>query len=561
MEILLLGSVVFAPLAFASVEPWAFGLLYAVFFGMAAYIFVTGRGRAANPLYKNLLPAVLCVAAIGLLQALTENPVSAHPSPLFTAWRPATLNAVVTWLFYASVLYCVPQIITTPRRLKRLLWVIFATGVFIALLGMLQKTGDNTLVYGLRRVQGEEPFGPFVNRDHAATFLLMSVMSGLGLFVSGFGALRRGQGRAPFFDVLAAQLLKLVMICAAVCGLIRTDSRGGLHSFALVSAAAGFICAGSLKARKLRMGVYAGLILLAAVYGVFVSQNKKLLGLKNGYFDTSVVMRFSMYKSGFDMFGDFPVFGVGLGAVEYAFPYYRLPGIPEDRLVRHVHSDWLELFLQTGLAGGLLYLAGFLAALYFFFKTWSRARSFTLKALCGGALGAIAAVSAHNLTEFGTQMPANALVFYILLGALASKPAVEGRPRHDPACEEPPQRSPAPLPYAVTAAVLAVLLSAWTLPQFIAWRYDRLAKDAPFDRKIKFRAASLKWAPGPQAAFRLGADYYNQGLIDKTAPCALFRDSRQVIEPYLRRAAVNYDLNRLKGFLLLQLENCSASAG
>ncbi len=116
MEILLLVSLVFAPLSFAAVEPWAFGLLQTAFFGMAAFIFITGRGNNPNPLYKNLLPAVLAVAALGLMQALKENPVNAPSVLLFTVWRPATLNAVVLWLFYAAVLYCVPQIITTVER-------------------------------------------------------------------------------------------------------------------------------------------------------------------------------------------------------------------------------------------------------------------------------------------------------------------------------------------------------------------------------------------------------------------------------------------------------------
>ena len=124
------------------------------------------------------------------------------------------------------------------------------------------------------------------------------------------------------------------------------------------------------------------------------------------------------------MFRDFPVLGVGLGAVEYAFPYYKLSGVPAADIVQHVHSDWLELFLQVGVAGGFIYLAGLLASLYFLFRGWVQARSFTIKSLCGGALWAVAAASIHNLMEFGSQMPANALIYYVLLGALASRPAV-----------------------------------------------------------------------------------------------------------------------------------------
>ena len=256
------------------------------------------------------------------------------------------------------------------------------------------------------------------------------------------------------------------------------------------------------------------------------------------------------------MFRDFPAFGVGLGAVEHAFPYYKLSGVPANGLVQHVHSDWLELFLQAGLAGGLIYLAGLLSALYFFFRTWARARSFTIKSLCSGALCAAITASAHNLMDFSSQMPANALVFYALLGALASKPAVLGLSPRDSGDEEPQQLTPAPLRYAAPAAALAILLAVWSIPQCISWHYDQLAKTAPLERKLELRASSLKYSHEPQAAFRLGADYYNQGLTDKTDPCALFYSSRRVLTPYLQRAPVNYDLNRLNEKLLGRLSYC-----
>ncbi len=550
-----MGSIVFAPLAFGAVEPWAFGLLHAVFFGMAAYIFITGRAHHPNPLYKNLLPAVLTVAAIGLLQAITENPVNAPSNYLFTAWRPATLNAVVTWLFYAAVLYCVPQIITTPKRLKRLLWIIFAMGLFIALTGMLQKTGGNNLVYGLRRVGGQ-PFGPFINHNHGASFLIISMMTGLGLFFSSFRMIATRHSDTRFFDLLAVQFLKLVMIVTVAYGIFLTGSRGGLHSVAFAAAAAGFVSAGFIKTKKNKIAAYAGLIVLLAGYGLFISQNEILVGLKDGKYEISAAMRLSMYKSGQRMFLDFPAFGVGLSAEEHAFPYYKLSGLSATDLVHYIHNDWLEIILEVGLVGGLIYLTGLLAAGYFFFKKWAAARSFTIKALCGGALGAIAADSAHNLVEFGSHIPANALVFYVIMGALASKPAVEDPPRGNPEDEKPPALNPPLRRYAAPAAALAVLLSACAIPQFIAWRCDQLAKTAPFRQKLELRAVSLKWAPNPQSAFRLGGDYYNQGLEDKTAACEFFKKSRQTIAPYLRRAPVNYDLNRLDENLSLQLTHC-----
>ncbi|MDO8804786.1 MAG: O-antigen ligase family protein [Elusimicrobiota bacterium] len=555
MEILLLLSLVFAPLAFAAVEPWAFVLLYAVFFFGAAALYARGENSHQNPLYKNLVPAVLAVALIGLVQALRQTPVNGPTPLLFTAWRLATLNAVLLWLFYAAVMYCAAKVIKTPAQLQRLLWAVFGMGVVIALVGMLQKTGENTVVYGLRQVQGDA-FGPFVNRDHGAYFLAMAGMAGLGLFFGGLKGIFYQQSHTRLFDLLAVQFLKLVMIVAVVGGIVKTGSRGGLHSFVCAAAFMGFVAAGFLKTKTKKIAAWAALLLILAAYGLLLSKYRILLGFDGDQLVGSVTARFSMYKSGLAMFKDFPAFGTGLGAVEHAFPFYKRPDFVTPNIVKHVHSDWIELFLQVGLAGGLLYLAGLAAALHGFYRAWLRCRSFTIKAVYGGALGAALVGMAHSFVDFGSQMPANALAFYALLGALASKPAVEGRGLLPHEEEEQPAPNPPPKKYAYAALALAALLTAAAVPQFMAWQYDQRAKTSSFGERLRLRTASLKWQPGPQAAFRLGAEYYNQALKDKTAPCSLFAASNSIAWPFLRQAPVNANLNTLDRNLRLQLANC-----
>ncbi|MDD5208183.1 MAG: O-antigen ligase family protein [Elusimicrobiales bacterium] len=555
MEILLLLSLVFAPLAFAAVEPWAYVPLYAVFFIGAARLYAKGGDSHDNPLYKTLLPAVLGVAMIGLLQSINQSPVNGPTPLLFTAWRLSTLNAVLLWLFYGAVMYCASKAIKTPAQLQRLLWTIFGMGVFVALMGMLQKTGDDTVVYGLRRVSGQ-PFGPFVNRDHGAFFLAMAGMAGLGLFFGGFKSLFVHQSHTKFFDLVAVQFLKFIMLAAVIAGLVKTGSRGGLHSFVCAIAFIGFISASFLKTKIRKFTAWSALLLMFACYGLILSKYRLLLGLDGGHLVGAVTTRFSMYKSGWAMFKDFPVFGIGLGAVEHAFPFYARPDFVTPYIVKHVHSDWLELFLQVGVVGGLLYLACFAAAFYGFYRGWLRCRSFTVKAVYGGALGAVLVAMGHSFVDFGSQMPANALAFYALLGALASKPAVQGRgllPHED---EEEVHSPPPPGKYRYAAFALASLLTAAAVPQFLAWQYDQITKTAGPEEKNKLRAETLKWQPGPQTAFRLAAEYYNQGLKDKTAPCRLFFKANEIAWPYLRQAPLNASLNALDYNLSLQLANC-----
>lgn len=557
MGILLLISLVFAPLAFAAVEAWAYVPLYAVFFIGAARLYAKGGDSHENPLYKTLLPAVLGVALLGLLQSINQTPVNSPTPLLFTAWRLSTLNAVLLWLFYAAVMYCASKAIKTPAQLQRLLWTVFGMGVFVALMGMLQKTGDTTLVYGFRRVSNQA-FGPFVNRDHGAFFLAMAGMAGLGLFFGGFKGLFAHQSHTKLFDLLAVQFLKFIMIIAVVAGIVKTGSRGGLHFFVCAAAFMGFVTAGFLKSKTGKFSAWSALVLLLAGYILILTKYRYLLGLVGDQFDGSVTARFSMYKSGWAMFKDFPVFGTGLGAVEHAFPFYKRPDFVTSDIVRHVHSDWIELFLQVGLAGGLLYLAGLAAALYGFYRAWLRCRSFTVKAVYGGALGAVLVAMGHSFVDFGSQMPANALAFYALLGALASKPAVNGRGLSPHEEEEEVHSPPPPKKYKYAAFALAVLLTAASVPQYLAWQYDQNAAGptSSVDEKIRLRTQSLKFQSGPQSAFRLAAEYYNQALKDKTAPCRLFSTANEIAWPYFRQAPLNASLNLLYRNLRLQLANC-----
>lgn len=540
---LLLSTLIFAPLAFASVEPWAQALLQIALFALAARTYAQGRDLWANPLYKNLLPAVLGLALLGLLQALNESPVTGPSSVLFTAWRPATLAASLNWLFYAAVLYAVPQVINTPERFEKLMWTVFGLGVAVALLGMFQKTGDNTFVYGIRKVPGQA-FGPFINRDHGAHFLVMAAMCGLGLFFSGFRDLVRHQSRTRLFDLYAIQLLKLVMVGALVYGVFHAGSRGGLHSFALAALAAGAVAGSFLKTPRYRLLAWLGLALLLAGYALFLNSNPYMLGFKDGEMVKSVTMRFSMYKSALAMIKDFPLFGSGLGAVEFAFPPYKLPDMPAAGLVRHVHSDWMEIFVQAGFAGGLLYLAGLAAAVAGFFKTWRNCRSFRLKAMYGGALGALLAAATHNFVEFGSQMPANALLFFTLAGALASGPPVWAHRRS--ADDEVPEPRRRRRHLRRSAYALAAVLCLWALPAVVAWQYDQRAAQAPYPEKARLLQQALLWRPNPQYAFRLAAAHYKAAFEEPDKYAAYLETAADITGAWLYRAPANYDLQRLR---------------
>jgi O-antigen ligase len=111
---------------------------------------------------------------------------------------------------------------------------------------------------------------------------------------------------------------------------------------------------------------------------------------------------------------DFLPLGSGLGTFADVFPRYqaeRMPGY-----VGHAHNDYLEAFLELGMAG----LAAMALLAFAYFAGWRRLaqegamRSLTL--LRGGAGLGMAAVLAHGALDFNFHIPANAVAFSFLAG-------------------------------------------------------------------------------------------------------------------------------------------------
>ncbi len=126
---------------------------------------------------------------------------------------------------------------------------------------------------------------------------------------------------------------------------------------------------------------------------------------------TSIGARFDYWRAAVQITADNPVYGTGPGTFQR--PYARLKS-PEAEMARLTHNDYLEHFSDSGLAGGLAYVAWiFLALMTTGNKIWHR--SDTIKfAVFSGLLGWYA----QGIGEFGIFIPALAWPAFTLLGCL-----------------------------------------------------------------------------------------------------------------------------------------------
>jgi len=124
----------------------------------------------------------------------------------------------------------------------------------------------------------------------------------------------------------------------------------------------------------------------------------------------SVGARFDYWRAAAQVFVHSPVFGSGPGTFQR--PYAEIKS-PESEMARLVHNDYLEQFSDSGLVGGMAYLAWVILALSMAGRTAWRSGSPLRQAIMLGVLGWFG----QGVGEFSLYVPALAWTAFVLLGA------------------------------------------------------------------------------------------------------------------------------------------------
>ena len=84
-------------------------------------------------------------------------------------------------------------------------------------------------------------------------------------------------------------------------------------------------------------------------------------------------------------------------------------------LVDHAHCDYLEVVSELGLPGGILVFGSILWVHGQAVRHYWEAEDRFETAICLGCAGSITAILVHSLADFNLYIPANALVFAVII--------------------------------------------------------------------------------------------------------------------------------------------------
>src|SRR5262245_14824919 len=204
---MIVGGIAWGAFAFGAVYPWAYWPLVVVALCVACIGLLTpalpGRQQADLAILAVALAAFIGAIAVQLIPLSNDTLRSISPAtpPIVAELDPAVrmgaatvhplsivpANTIKGLVFIAALGLLVIGAsrllsITGVAGIARAIAVI---GVLVALTGIVQQPLVTGKIYGLWTSQhGGSPYGPFVNRNHFAGWMLMALPLTLGLFCS-----------------------------------------------------------------------------------------------------------------------------------------------------------------------------------------------------------------------------------------------------------------------------------------------------------------------------------------------------------------------------------------
>lgn len=303
-------------------------------------------------------------------------------------------------------------------------WII-AIGTLLAVIGIVQKAmlGDHAFagmrIYGFwePRYKVTTPFGPYVNKNHYAGWMIMALPLAIGYLLSMAALWRRHVGSGWRDRLLwlsspeggRAQLVAFAIVLMGLA-LTLTMSRSGLLALVLALLFSLLIGARRQYPLGVRLVLSAGLLMLLA--GGAVWSNVDIAGrFTSG--SRSIELRREAWRDALAIVRDFPLVGTGLNT--YATATLKYDTTRSDLQFHEAHNEYLQLAAEGGLWLGLPVLVAILASI--------RAVRERLQAdapepaaywLRFGASVGLLAIALQSFVEFSLQMPGNAALFVVV---------------------------------------------------------------------------------------------------------------------------------------------------
>lgn len=448
-QALLIAALGCGVFAFGAVYPWAYWPLAAacLIVGLTGVFLDCPPASGAS---RGLMVSLAFFACAALLQVVPLPPVllsvvspssravieSLHPAVRtgIVDNHPLSIQPSLTWtaivLFGSFALMLVGSsrlfsVVGASGFINRLTWL----GVIMALVGIIQNALSNGHVYGFWVTSmGGNPFGPFVNRNHFAGWMMLALPLTTGLLCARLNRAMRHvspnwRDRLLWFSSpQASQLLLLmatVMIMALALALAMSRAGIGGLVIVLLLLSAFALRRGQRSHARTALVAYALLVVVVAVGAVGADA---IVARFQPAPETGWLDRGNVWADAWGVAKLFPLAGTGLNTYGVTMLFFQTFNTSVH--YAQAHNDYLQLLAE----GGALLAIPAAAILAFFIRDvrrrFSEDRGSSAYWIRVGAVTGLIAIALQEAVDFSLQMPANAALFAAICGiALHKTPA------------------------------------------------------------------------------------------------------------------------------------------
>ena len=444
---LFLALLVWAPFPLGSNRAWAWTILESGLF-LAAALWVIGwmqRRHGSLAVVRAAWPAFMLLGAWLAYLALHWTPLPAELvrvlSPQAAAvhalaapygashdtgtWITLSLDPNASFVFWlkscawAIAFFLTLALAHTRERARLIALVLVLSGLAQAVYGgLMHLSGTNLELFGTKIPHASQASGGFVNRNHLAGFLEITLALGIGLMVGSLRETGRRSWRQFWRDMAALLLsprapLRLFLV-AMVITLVMTRSRMGNTAFF-----SGLLIAGAVSLALSRHATRSTVILIASLIAIDIFIVGSWFGVEKTMQRIEqttvgdVEEREDPTMYALEIARDYTLFGAGPGTFHTAFTRYR--GSDIQPFFDQAHNDYTQFFVETGALGAALIGTLPLMALVLAVLTLSRRRDPLARGFAFAVVMGVSAIAIHSTVDFNLQIPANAFAFMVLL--------------------------------------------------------------------------------------------------------------------------------------------------
>lgn len=437
-------ALVFSPLAFGTVEPWSCAVMETAAAG-ALFVYMALAVKHTRPLPE--VPGFFFLALMlgwvlfqlaplpaAVVRLLSPEAFEIHQNAVFAGksslWMTLSLHPSETaarflrYAAYAGVYILTIQLLADRDRLRQAVVLVTVFGALLSFSSILQLylTEDRALWF--RLVQHGSIMGPYINRNHYAGLMGMILPVVLGLFLFFRPRLGNSNLFKSVVEILSQEKANLHILVGSAAVLIATSivlslSRGGMISTCLAL----LVFTALLARRRIsRSGtlITASFVLLACLSVSWFGWEPIFERFRSLRIEQMLakVSRISYWQDSIEIISEFPVTGAGYGTFKDIYPAYQ--SIGENHYATHAHNDYLELLVEGGGVGFLLFAGFFLTWLAKSCRAFKTRRDPYAILIYIGCVSGTSAIVFHSFADFNMQIGANGLWFFFLLGLAVS---------------------------------------------------------------------------------------------------------------------------------------------